>query len=152
MNAALEGIRAEFEERLEEFSARIGEETKRTVGEGISEWQRVSALTDEEKLDEREKDIARREAELVHRELRAEAAAELAKNGLPAELAAGMNFDDAGECGAAVKALAECFRNAVTAEVEKRLSGRMPEKGAPAPDPMEMTDEQYYCFAAENLI
>lgn len=155
-DALMSEIRAELEARLAEsmgeLSGRIEEETGRRIGESIAQWQQNAALTDEEKLSQREKAIAARETELMRRELNAVAAGELARRGLPAEMAAGMRFEDRAECETACAALEEAFRSAVRGEVEARLTGRQPVMGRPSVDPMELTDEQYYGLINEAMI
>lgn len=153
---SVDEMREEFEERLaramEEAAARWETETARRVEESLARWQRQSTLTEEEKLDEREKEIARREEELVHRELRAAAAAELARRGLPADIADALVFESSEACMRAIDSLEKAFRNAVGVEVERRLSGADPRMSADVGDPMELTDEQYYSLMERRTV
>lgn len=127
-------------------AARVGweEQTRRMIAEAIAEERRQAALTDDDRLREREAAIDRRERELLRRELRARAVQLLAQRGLPTELAQAMSFEDEQGCDAGVEALDGAFRKAVQAMVNQKLGAQAPAMNAPAFDSASLTDEQYY--------
>ena len=102
------------------------------------------ALQESAQMDEaRRNQLDQRELALKKQEMLAKAKAEMEKRGLPCELAAGLEFENAEEMAAAVSALEDCFREAVQKGVEERLLSDAP-KAQPLQPLSEMTDEDYY--------
>ena len=104
----LAGLRKEFEER--------------------AETERLASMSEPERLDyaaeaarQREEQLARREAELNRRELRAWAVDALQARGLPRELETLVNCADMESCAAGVDALEKVFREAVQRGVDERI-------------------------------
>lgn len=98
---------------------------------------RESALTD------RERELAERERAVTERELRSEAGKLLREKGLPEELIGTIAFGDEKSMRASLEMSEKAFRAAVAAELEKRMGGVTPQKGA-ARDENEMSDAEYY--------
>lgn len=99
------------------------------------EAERTAAMTSEEKAaherDKREKALADREAELTRRERSALARELLAKENVPAVMAAAVDISDADGIESSAASVAKDFREAVSAEVARRLAGAPPKKGTP---------------------
>jgi hypothetical protein len=70
----------------------------------------------------REDALAKREAEVARKELRATALELLAEKQLPAGLADILDYADADACKASIEAVDKAFRDMVKAEVDKRLA------------------------------
>ena len=110
--------------------------------EGRAEAERVLRMTEAERRDhddrvarEREEELRSREAELVRRELRAEAIDALTLKGLPRELEQLLNYSDADACAQSIDALEKAFRSAVQKGVDERINqsgGTLPRAGGGA--------------------
>ena len=109
----LAGLRKEFEER----AAQVRAETERLAS--MSEPERLDYAA--EAARQREEQLARREAELNRRELRAWAVDALQARGLPRELETLVNCADMESCAAGVDALEKVFREAVQRGVDERI-------------------------------
>ncbi|MDO4548184.1 MAG: DUF4355 domain-containing protein [Clostridia bacterium] len=99
-----------------------------------------------EKLDKREEDIKRREAELVRRELMADAAKSLAEKGLPAPLSQVIDYSGRDNMISSIEAVEKAFRDAVRLGVDERIRRSRMEmfrSGQPA-NAENMSDEEYY--------
>ena len=101
--------------------------------EGISEGEKLATMSAEERIKAqqekaesdfkaREDALKQREAELTRKELRAQAVETLTGKGLPASLADILTFTDAEACNASIATVEKAFRDAVKAEVDKRLA------------------------------
>lgn len=101
--------------------------------EGISEGEKLATMSAEERIKAqqekaesdfkaREDALKQREAELTRKELRAQAAETLTGKGLPASLADILTLTDAEACNASIATVEKAFRDAVKAEVDKRLA------------------------------
>ena len=97
-----------------------------------TEAQRMAAMTADEKAQhereqqekerkDREDALAKREAAIQLRELRAEALETLAGENLPKALADCLDYSSADACKASIKTIGKTFNSAVQAEVENRL-------------------------------
>ena len=75
-------------------------------------------------LDEREKEITRRE-------LMAEAKNTLSDKKLPTTLADILDYTDADKCSNSIETISKAFQEAVESAVEDRLKGGKPQKKAP---------------------
>ena len=101
--------------------------------EGISEGEKLATMSAEERIkaqqEKAESDFKtredaqkQREAELTRKELRAQAVETLTGKGLPASLADILTLTDAEACNASIATVEKAFRDAVKAEVDKRLA------------------------------
>lgn len=95
-----------------------------------TEAERLAQMTAEQRAEherqEREDALAKREAEITRRELRAQALETLAGRGLPRGLAEVLNYADAESCGASIDSVEKAFRAAVQTGVEERMKGQPP--------------------------
>lgn len=143
-----EDMRLEYDRRvnqeMESARSQWEDETRRRIEEAIAEWNRQASLTEDEKLAERIKALEERERAIVRMELSTRAAQLLAARGLPAQLAEVMSFEDSAACDRGVEMLEKAFREAVQAEVIRKIGGESPVMGAQTGDPAGMNDEQYY--------
>lgn len=105
-----------------------------------TEAEKLSKMTAEQKakhdMEQREKDLAEREAKLTRDELRAQARATLTSKGLPGELADLIPCDSAENCSKGLEAMEAAFNQAVSAAVNDRLRQPPPKAGNPANDMM----------------
>lgn len=104
----------------------------------VSEAQRLAKMNADEKakyeLQKAQDALTEREAEINRRELLATAKDELVSRGLPLELTDMLNLESADSVQSSMAALEKVFRASVEAEVNKKLKGTPPNKGAaPAP-------------------
>lgn len=141
-------VREEHERRvkqaLDEAKGLWEQETQARLAAARAEGERIAGMSAEEKLREREAQIAQRERELVRRELVALAAELLAAKGLPGELAEVLRLEDADGCQRSVECVERAFRSAVQDGVTRRLGAETPPMGGMAVDPAALTDAQYY--------
>ena len=94
-------------------------------------------------MQELQKTLAQREAEITKRELRAEAKSQLSDKGLPVELAEVLPYTDAETTNQALEAVEKVFRQAVEKGVNERLKGQAPKVNSPVPQGESITDEIY---------
>ena len=69
---------------------------------------------------------------------------ELARRGLPAELAEALCYEDEEACRRSIEGTDRAFRQAVQAGVTRRLGDALPPRGGAGQDPASMSDEAYY--------
>lgn len=96
------------------------------------EAAKLAKMNAEEKAqherEKREKELADREAAVTRRELKAEARAQLAEQGLPAKLADVLDFSSAENCKASFESVTAAFNEAVQDAVNERLRSKEPPK------------------------
>lgn len=125
-------VDAMIERRLAEAEAAQAARLEAARAEGRSEAERLGRMTAAERLQheraqveqaarEREAALNAREAEIRRRELRAEAAGQLAERQLPGELVELVDCADAEAMGRSVERLEAVFRKAVQDGVDQRL-------------------------------
>ncbi len=97
-------------------------------------------------LSEREEALKKREAEVLRRELRQEAGADLERRGLPKGLCDMLDYADRQTCSMSIDRVERLFREAVQQGVDSRLKdGIVPLRtGGAKKDFADMTDEEYY--------
>lgn len=116
--------------KLQRESEKQAEQARK---EGISEGEKLATMSAEERIKAqqekaesdfkaREDALKQREAELTRKELRAQAVETLTGKGLPASLADILTLTDAEACNASIATVEKAFRDAVKAEVDKRLA------------------------------
>ena len=97
-----------------------------------SEAEKLAKMTEEQRIEHeretaaqaakaREDAIAQREAEITRRELRATAIDTLTQKGLPRELEAILNYNDADSCSTSIDVVEKAWRKAVQDGVNERL-------------------------------
>lgn len=101
-------------------------ESQQAIEAAKTEAQRLAGLTAEQKeLEEQrqqEETIAKREADITRRELRAQSLEQLAEKELPKELIDVVVLTDADACIKSIEAIEKSFRAAVEDGVNKRLA------------------------------
>lgn len=145
-------FQAEFDRRMtkgiETAKAKWQQDADARLADARTEAEKLAKMTAEQKAEhdrqKRDKELTEREATLVKRELRAQAAETLAQKGLPAALLDVIAYDSADGCNASITAVEAAFRAAVQSGVEERMKGKPPKAGAASPDTDKMTDAEYY--------
>ncbi len=114
VNQALETVRSKLQQ---EWSARL--ETEKT------EAARLARMTESERFaalqQKKEAELQKREESLSRRELRSSAVEQLAQRGLPAELAAALDYTSGEACEASMETVEKAFRHAVQEGINARL-------------------------------
>lgn len=116
--------------KLQRESEKQAEQARK---EGVTEGEKLATMSAEERFKAqqekaesdfkaREDALKQREAELTRKELRAQAVETLTGKGLPASLADILNLADAEACNASIATVEKVFRDALKAEVDKRLA------------------------------
>lgn len=152
------GHQAEFDRRVQKAIntalANAQEKWKALTDDKLSEAEKLSRMTKEEKQDymqkKHEKELAEREAAITRRELAAEAKNSLAEKKLPVELADVLNYADADTCKASIEAVERAFQKAVETAVEEKLKGGNPLKKAPEGNTV-FTKEQVNAMSPEEI-
>jgi hypothetical protein len=125
-------LNAIIDKRLE----RERKDAQARIDKAVTEAQKLAKMSADERAEherqELQKTLARREAEITKRELRAEAKSQLSDKGLPVELAEVLPYTDADTTNAALAAVEKVFRQAVEKGVNERLKGNAPKVGQPA--------------------
>lgn len=108
---------------------------KKKADEEVEEAKKLAKMNAEEKAkyerEQRDKELAEREAAITKRELTATAKETLADKGLPIELSAVLDYSNAEACNESVVAVEKAFMSAVNKAVEQRLKGSAPIEKAP---------------------
>lgn len=116
--------------KLQRESEKQAEQARK---EGITEGEKLANMSADERIKAqqekaesdfkaREDALKQREAEVARKELRAQAVETLNEKGLPAGLADLLVYTDAESCNASIATVEKTFRDAVKAEVDKRLA------------------------------
>lgn len=108
---------------------------KKKADEEVEEAKKLAKMNAEEKAkyerEQRDKELAEREAAITKRELTATAKETLADKGLPIELSAVLDYSNAEACNESIAAVEKAFMSAVNKAVEQRLKGSAPIEKAP---------------------
>ena len=101
----------------------------------VDEAKKLAKMNADEKAkyerEQRDKELAEREAAITKRELTATAKETLADKGLPIELSAVLDYSNAEACNESILAVEKAFMSAVNKAVEQRLKGSAPIEKAP---------------------
>ena len=101
----------------------------------VDEAKKLAKMNADEKAkyerEQRDKELAEREAAITKRELTATAKETLADKGLPTELATVLDYSNAEACNESIIAVEKAFMSAVNKAVEGRLKGGAPIDKAP---------------------
>lgn len=108
---------------------------KKKADEEVDKAKKLAKMNAEEKAnyerEQRDKELAEREAAITKRELTATAKETLADKGLPIELSAVLDYSNAEACNESIVAVEKAFMSAVNKAVEQRLKGSAPIEKAP---------------------
>ncbi len=130
---------AEFDRRvakaLKTQSDKLAKEYDDRLAEQKTEAEKLAKMNAEQKAEYEKKkqldELARREADITRRELRAEALVQLGEKGLPAKLADVLDYSSADACTNSINSVSEAFQQAVAEGVAKVTQGGKPPKAAP---------------------
>lgn len=129
---------SEFDKRvakaIETARTKWNDGFEKTLEEKISEAQKLAKMNAEQKAkyeqEQAEERLAKREAEITKRELKAAAKDTLLEKGLPIELSEVLVYTDADSCNASIDAVSKAFEQAVTKAVNDRLRQSPPKSGS----------------------
>jgi len=122
MTKAIETAREKWQTEHEEKLERAKTEAEKLAK--MNAEQRA-----EHERQQREDELAKREADITRRELRASTIDELVEKGLPISLADIINYTDADSTKSSIEAVEKAFRQAVGDGVNERLKGNPPKGG-----------------------
>lgn len=121
-----------------DVDAMMGKKRKdwqKKTDEKVEEATKLAKMNAEEKAkyerEQRDRELAEREAAITKRELTATAKETLADKGLPIELSAVLDYSNAEACNESIAAVEKAFMSAVNKAVEQRLKGSAPIEKAP---------------------
>jgi len=93
---------------------------------------------------DREQALNERERMVKMREMRLRALSQLRERELPETLMEALNYQDEDALEKSIQATEQAFRLAVEKSVLEKMRGTAPQRPAPARDPEEVSDEEYY--------
>ena len=139
---------SEFDRRIAKAIAtakvKWSEESQETIEAAVTEAVKLQKMTSEQKAEHERKKaeeaLAKREAEITTRELKAEAKDTLITKGLPVELADVLNYSDAETCNRSLEAVENAFSAAVEKRVNDRLRSEPPKAGE---TPLAITQDEF---------
>ena len=124
---------SEFDKRINKALETAKEKWDADAKAQADEAAKLAKMKADEKEEyqrkQREDALAKREAEITHRELHAEAVTQLTEKGLPASLADILDCTSAENCKKSMEAVEKAFGEAVEKAVNERLKGYTPKKG-----------------------
>lgn len=131
-----EGNQAEFDRRvsaaIESAVSTAQQKWQLMTDDKVSEAEKLAKMTAAEKAtyqqQKYEKELAAREANIIKRELMAEAKVTLADKGIPVELADILDYKDKKSHEASIKKVEAAFQSAVKKAVDEKLKGSEPLK------------------------
>lgn len=115
-------IQREADKRVEQANKAVKTEAERLAAMSAEEREKALMEKTESEFKAREDALRQREEEITRKELRAQALETLAGKGLPSQLADILTYTDADACNASIASVEKVFRDAVKAEVDKRLA------------------------------
>lgn len=129
---------AEVDRVVQQTIAKERKRAEAAIAAAKTEAEQVARMTAEQRAEhERQAQtdaLAKREADIARREIRADALQTLATRGLPAELADTLSYTDAETCTASIDAVEKAYRAAVQKGVESRMKGTPPPATNPPDD------------------
>lgn len=145
-----EGNQAEFDRRMSKgIQTAVAKERERLealADEKISEAEKLSKMTElERKAYEQKKEaekIQQRERDITRRELMAEAKNTLGEKKLPISLADILDYSDAEKCNSSLAIVEKAFNEAVEAGVNEKLKGGPPPKDVPPGSSLEEMEKE----------
>ena len=132
------GNQAEFDKRvakaLETAKSKWDTEKATELENAKLEAEKLAKMTADQKAEHErkklEKELSDREKAVTARELKAEALSFLAEKGMPAGLAAVLDYTDADKCKASIEAVEKAFQKSVESAVNDKLKGAPPKGGS----------------------
>lgn len=137
------GMQSEFDRRLaksletqkKNLSATMQQQINDAVAAAVQEAQNRAKMTAEQQKEyddkKRADELAKREAAIVRRELKASAKEKLAEKGLSSALADFLDYSDEAKMSESLEKLAKTYAASIQAGVELKLKGTEPMKKAP---------------------
>lgn len=130
-------MQSEFDRRIDKAIETAREkwqtEHEEKLERAKTEAEKLAKMNAEQRAEherqQREDELAKREADITRRELRASTIDELVEKGLPISLADIINYTDADSTKASIEAVEKAFRQAVEDGVNERLKGNPPRGG-----------------------
>lgn len=130
-------MQSEFDKRiskaLETAKSKWETEYQQKLEAAKTEAEKLAKMNADQKAEyerkQREDELAKREADITRRELRASTIDELVEKGLPISLADIINYTDADSTKASIEAVEKAFRQAVEDGINERLKGNPPRGG-----------------------
>ncbi len=120
-----------------EFDKRVA----KALATGKTNWEKEKNMTAEElanqKMQEREAGILKREGDITKRELKAKALETLGTKGLPKELADTLDYTDETAMNSTLTSVEKVFRDSLSKAVDEKLKGNPPPAGGDTPDALE---------------
>jgi hypothetical protein len=137
------GMQAEFDRRVakgletqkKNLSATMQQQINDAVANAVKEAQERAKMTAEQQKEyddkKRTDELAKREAAIVRRELKASAKEKLQEKGLSSDLADFLDYTDETKMSESLEKLAKTYQTSIQAGVEAKLKGTEPMKKAP---------------------
>ena len=137
------GMQAEFDRRVakgletqkKNLSATMQQQINDAVAAAVQEAQNRAKMTAEQQKEyddkKRADELAKREAAIVRRELKASAKEKLQEKGLSSDLADFLDYSDEAKMSESLEKLAKTYAASIQAGVELKLKGTEPMKKAP---------------------
>lgn len=122
---------SEFDRRvakaIDTRQAKMEEDFRKRLEEQKTEAEKLAKMNAEQKADyqreQREKELAEREANIIRRELKAEALTQLGEAKLPLKLADVLDYSNAEACSNSLKSVTEAFQEAVAEGIAEATKG-----------------------------
>lgn len=137
------GMQAEFDRRVakgletqkKNLSATMQQQINDAVAAAVQEAQNRAKMTAEQQKEyddkKRTDELAKREAAIVRRELKASAKEKLQEKGLSSDLADFLDYTDETKMSESLEKLAKTYQTSIQAGVEAKLKGTEPMRKAP---------------------
>ena len=135
-------LKAEYDAKVAEAVNAAKSELQKEAGEA----QKLAKMSEKERAAydlQKQKDmLAQREADITRRELKLEAAGELKKLNVPAELVDLVDLTNAEKCKASINTISKIFNEAVQNAVDAKLRENIPAMKKAENNKESMTDEE----------
>lgn len=137
------GMQAEFDRRVakgletqkKNLSATMQQQINDAVANAVKEAQERAKMTAEQQKEyddkKRTDELAKREAAIIKRELKASAKEKLQEKGLSSDLADFLDYTDETKMSESLEKLAKTYQNSIQMGVEAKLKGTKPMEKAP---------------------
>lgn len=129
-----DGMQAEFDRRvakaLETQKTKLTATTQEQINTAVQEALKVSKMTKEEQAQheaqKKADELAKREAAILERELKASAKEKLIADNYPVSLAEIINYTDEDSVNASIEVIEKAFQSSVQTSVDEKLKGGKP--------------------------
>lgn len=127
------GSRSELDSYLDKHTSKAlntarsnwEQEAQAKIEEAKTEAEKMAKMSADEKAkaeaEKRANELARREADITRRELKAQALEQLAEKGLPKDLVGAISFVDAEACNKSIESIENAFNQALEARMKQEL-------------------------------